>query len=308
MPFVPGPYPANANAPRSGPDAVYSGLLECPCTDRITRHLGTAQNGSPVPKIDGTACTQELSTVSGCKSAAASLAAEAAIPAAPSPPPPPGACAAMYSEHGRTFLGGYAAGSPPAGWLTLAEAQGWCCANAARCGGVTFQTDGGGMHPYSARAPGKLQNNSDPGLDTWVLNAGRKAFNFTTGASAKQPAGCSITVSSAGVTGYYNTAPSSPVVCGGVPGNRHVAGAGGTGGVLLTLQLSEASNTVTIVLVGPSDVWFGVGFNAQAMGDLPWTIVVDGGTGKVSERKLADQAPGILLQSVPNQSTRRTVA
>jgi hypothetical protein len=42
-PFVPGIYPTTAHngkgipAPRSGPDATYSGLLECPCTDRITR-------------------------------------------------------------------------------------------------------------------------------------------------------------------------------------------------------------------------------------------------------------------------------
>lgn len=34
-----------------------------------------------------------------------------------------------------------------------------------------------------------------------------------------------------------------------------------------------------------------VGFNAQAMRDAPWTIIVDG-TGKVSERKLADQSSG----------------
>ena len=41
-PFEPGIYPQTAHrgngipAPRTGPDAVYSGLLECPCTDRIT--------------------------------------------------------------------------------------------------------------------------------------------------------------------------------------------------------------------------------------------------------------------------------
>ncbi len=41
--FVPGPQPANTVAPRSGnPDAIYSGLLECPCTDRITKILDVA--------------------------------------------------------------------------------------------------------------------------------------------------------------------------------------------------------------------------------------------------------------------------
>jgi len=34
-PFVPGPQPRGALAPRSGPDAVYSGLLECPLTTRV---------------------------------------------------------------------------------------------------------------------------------------------------------------------------------------------------------------------------------------------------------------------------------
>ena len=40
MPFKAGPAPRNSKAPVSGPDAVYSGLLECPCTDRITRSYG----------------------------------------------------------------------------------------------------------------------------------------------------------------------------------------------------------------------------------------------------------------------------
>jgi hypothetical protein len=34
-PFVPGPQPRSALAPTSGPDAIYSGLLECPLTTRV---------------------------------------------------------------------------------------------------------------------------------------------------------------------------------------------------------------------------------------------------------------------------------
>ena len=34
-----GPYPRNNLAPKSGPDAVYSGLLECPLTTRITKMI-----------------------------------------------------------------------------------------------------------------------------------------------------------------------------------------------------------------------------------------------------------------------------
>ena len=36
-PFVPGPHPRNSLAPTSGPDAIYSGLLECPVTTRIRK-------------------------------------------------------------------------------------------------------------------------------------------------------------------------------------------------------------------------------------------------------------------------------
>lgn len=38
-PFVPGPYPKNSLAPTSGPDAIYSGLLECPLTTRIRKEI-----------------------------------------------------------------------------------------------------------------------------------------------------------------------------------------------------------------------------------------------------------------------------
>eukprot|EP00729_Bicosta_minor_P005846 gene5846-9467_t len=286
-----GPYPTSANAPRYGPDAVYSGLLECPCTDRITRSLGT-DSGKPVAKIDGTVCETEVPQQADCEKAAADLAAEVVLPAQQHHNSS-GKCA--YSEHKGAFLGGYAAGSSSAGWATLQEAQAWCCSNAAACGGVTYQSNS-----YTARQPGTLSKNPLEGLDTWVLSGGGSKpavpFNFTSGSSSKEPAGCSITVGSAGVTGYFNTAPTTPVLCGGVPGARHVAGGGAAGKVALALQLSEAKNVVTITMTGPSNVWFGVGFNAQAMTDLPWAIVVDGITGKVSEHKLADQAPGIVLQ------------
>ena len=51
---------------------------------------------------------------------------------------------------------------------------------------------------------------------------------------------------------------------------------------------------VQITLRGPSDLWFGVGFGASAMADLPYTLVVDG-TGAVQERKLANHDQGAVL-------------
>ena len=61
-----------------------------------------------------------------------------------------------------------------------------------------------------------------------------------------------------------------------------------TVGVAVALELDTDKETATITISGPSDVWFGVGFNASAMKQGPWAVVVDG-DGRVSEHKLADQ-------------------
>lgn len=61
------------------------------------------------------------------------------------------------------------------------------------------------------------------------------------------------------------------------------------------LALGAAAATIT--LVGPSDVWFGVGLNASLMADKPYAIVVAGGTGSVSEHLMANHAAGTALPS-----------
>eukprot|EP01045_Picozoa_sp_COSAG04_P034122 COSAG04_NODE_7339_length_1144_cov_23.942880_2_plen_165_part_01 len=38
-PFAPGPESTASEAPMEGPDAMYSGHLECPCTDRIIKTI-----------------------------------------------------------------------------------------------------------------------------------------------------------------------------------------------------------------------------------------------------------------------------
>lgn len=64
--------------------------------------------------------------------------------------------------------------------------------------------------------------------------------------------------------------------------------------VTLNVSLDFKKQEVVIRIAGPDNVWFGVGFNASAMEDSPWAIIVDG-RGGVSERKLADQSPGTEL-------------
>jgi hypothetical protein len=46
--------------------------------------------------------------------------------------------------------------------------------------------------------------------------------------------------------------------------------------VSLRLSIDKTFDMVSIIMEGPADVWFGVGFNAKSMGDLPYTIIVNG--------------------------------
>ena len=52
-----------------------------------------------------------------------------------------------------------------------------------------------------------------------------------------------------------------------------------------------------ITLDGPATKWFAVGFNAQRMGDNPYTIFVYQRAPNmiIEERKLANRGPGDLL-------------
>lgn len=50
----------------------------------------------------------------------------------------------------------------------------------------------------------------------------------------------------------------------------------------------------TIKIAGPNNLWFGVGFGAQGMGDQPYAIIIDG-LGEVTERRLGDHEAGKVL-------------
>jgi hypothetical protein len=63
----------------------------------------------------------------------------------------------------------------------------------------------------------------------------------------------------------------------------------------LELSVYRHNGTVRITLTGPESRWFGIGFFAQSMVDVPYSIIVDGGTGAVTERKLANHAAGTVL-------------
>lgn len=57
----------------------------------------------------------------------------------------------------------------------------------------------------------------------------------------------------------------------------------------VSVRVTLDGTNATITLSGNASAWFGVGFNAKSMLDLPYAIIVDG-TGAVSERKMANHA------------------
>lgn len=123
---------------------------------------------------------------------------------------------------------------------------------------------------------------------------GMKRVNMTISDPAR-PAGCSTEIDAKAdvVTIYFNTLQQSSAKCG----SNVVQRVGSTISLVsLTVSLDLAKEQATITVVGPADVWFGVGFNASAMKDAPWAIIVDG-YGNITERKLADQNPGKELKS-----------
>lgn len=306
--------------------ATWVGLLECPCTDRITRSLGDLGTASAL--LTGV-CEDTITLAADCDAAATKLSAEIVVPGR-------NASACTYTEHDGTFLAGSAPNAPTAGWKTKAEAQTWCCAS-PHCGGVTFQEGA-----YTARSGATPQPYKMPALASWVLGGAPSALNFSAGASTTLPAGCSLSIGKRGVDAFFNTAPST-AQCGGTVGARKVSGNVLTSvNVSVDVAMDEAANKVTpnnaftrvfvhrdgccpvlqrrriffliaifsvvgwccyhptdlqvtLTFSGPVAVWFGVGFGADAMAGLPYAIVVDG-AGTVSEHKLADHAAGTVLQ------------
>jgi len=121
---------------------------------------------------------------------------------------------------------------------------------------------------------------------------GRSKQPFELAPGVGKLAGCAASSSPDGKTIRVTFNPGSGEECGSPKGTAVVGST--TSLVSTTVHLSE--DIATITLEGPATVWYGVGFNAQVMKDAPWAIIVDG-HGGVTERKLADQSPGTLLNS-----------
>ena len=127
-----------------------------------------------------------------------------------------------------------------------------------------------------------------------TLGTAGQRFANRTAADRTRPPGCSASVSPRdplSVHVFFNTlsGDAGSAACGAGAAAGVLAGAS-AGIVGLTVRLEAAKDLVTLTLSGPADAWFAVGFGATAMGDRPWTVVVDG-AGLVSERKLGGQVP-----------------
>ena len=136
-------------------------------------------------------------------------------------------------------------------------------------------------------------------------NEGTPASQFknTTGSAPQRPSGCSVSSSIDSGSGsnhiqvYFNELSNSTVGCAADAG---IVSGAASSLVDVAVTLNATSKLATISLTGPSDVWFGVGFGAQAMADRPWTIVVDG-NGNVSERHLGGESPNSHIAGDPLQ-------
>ena len=158
------------------------------------------------------------------------------------------------------------------------------------------------VHNYNALTSGfcpRVITNNDTCYQQAVKLGGMPVNNFTKIIQSKDyPEGCSIIQNNQSVTtdvilNNYN----SRVKCGsdvtkfdGFMTNDPVTN------VSLRLNIDKHFDMVSITMKGPADVWFGVGFNAKSMGDLPYTIIVNG-SGGVFENKLGNHIPGQVLGS-----------
>jgi len=122
--------------------------------------------------------------------------------------------------------------------------------------------------------------------------------------NASLPAGCLLVpVEVTGEYGVIFNSAQSEMACDatentwdnieGISSGLLLRGDSDLGG-LVNLSVVTDGTSANITLSGPDGAWYGVGFDAAAMSDEPYAIIVDG-AGAVTERKLGNHAPGDLL-------------
>jgi hypothetical protein len=276
-----GPLPRSSSAP---PNATYSGILECPCTSRITKDLSghvTLNKGQ---------CTfgDSVMTAAECFAAANTLGMAPVIA-------------------NKTMIKN---ASAPAGCFSVRQLRGFEVVfndiqNASKADGCVYEADTDYNH--GADCPEASADTKEDCCKMCQERDGcagstfykKKCFfksesDFNPSKRTPYPGAtaCRANKTHNNYMSFSSSSYTSPhlqisgVECGG-GGNGVVTGEiSATESAVSLLFSSDANNkNVTMTLSGPSGAWFGVGLNASSMMDRPYALIVDG-SGGVSERRL----------------------
>ena len=286
-----GPLPSGSKAPLG---AAYSGLLECPCTDRkkkiITNH-NTREVGTCPSQVDGaTTCFATVAALG-----LTPVVANATVASATSPP----GCSVVATQKGYE-----------ASYNTNAKSKTTCGPSASASSHVRSLGDDTVVGVHVSVDLDEGANCTKPTSPSNLAGA----WNFP--GSAKFPTPYAVSFADvAGTPNTYNVAgQSASSVC---------TRAGGCVGVLdgstftmmkgfstpMTGEIASDFSSITwsngavwsrseactgasiITMSGPADVWFGAGFGNPTMKGT-YAIVADGAAGTISERTLGDHDPG----------------
>ena len=164
-------------------------------------------------------------------------------------------------------------------------------------------------HEYSTQITGsckKLVVNNSECYNQIVKIVGNVSGNTVTEINTwAQPSGCFFIRNNHTnkVTGILNIWNNSATQCGS--NTKSFIGQTPIDKVTKVATKVSVETLVTIELVGPSNVWFGVAFNAKAMSDLPYTIIVN--SSGAYEYKLGKHTSGTALKKSINITENRVI-
>eukprot|EP00501_MAST-03F_sp_TOSAG23-6_P002650 GSMAST32.ASY1.ANO1.2794.1 assembled CDS len=122
-----------------------------------------------------------------------------------------------------------------------------------------------------------------------------------------KPYGCLISPNKSNSRVMVNIkAKKSSNMCGSQSKSLSLEGNGSFLNDAVSISIQHDGVTARITMTGPDKVWFGVGFGATAMKDLPYSIIIDG-IGNITERKLGNHECFIFF-SISNFSSITVVS
>ena len=286
------------------PHSHLSPLIECPCSDRI----GKTATSQAAIQVDGSCGEKSIANEDDCRDAVAAIATVSSVQSISNASFPPGCILAPAATEPQSYTAMFntiAAAAPEAacdGGAGNSSAFTWSPEQKASkidCGdgGCLPPSDKYGCNPCpggsSVRCTQCAWSSVDEARGNCSNYAECKGFYcsshydkgemlcFGRRSTNVQPSSNSDDVVFTKQS-QLPLAGSSATVPGALP--------------LVNASVSHDGIKATITLSGPSGVWFGVGFNAAKMADAPYALIVDG-AGKVTERRLVDHGPGVLLNA-----------